>query len=488
MQKMLIGGHLVGADQWLEVLDPYRGEVIDHIARGTAAHVEQAVKLARYGAEQMRRMPLAQRAAILRQVANLLRQERASLATLLVQETGKRISEARAEVERAITLFELGAEACMHPRAYQFPPESFTDGAARFGFWGREPMGVVASILAFNLPLAHAAQKVAPALAAGNAVILKPSREAPLTCLRLGLLLYRAGVPPEALSVITGTGEEVGQALAAEPEVDLLVFTGSREVGLSLPALGGAKRIEMELDAMSALVVTPSADPEAVAELITQSGFALSGQTPTAIQHVLAHESLYEPLLQHLVPKVEALRPGDPLEETTTLAPLINPAAVQRIEEWVQEALQNGATVLTGGSSQSPFYLPTLLQNVSSEIRIYREAVFGPVIILQSYRMLDEVIERLNQFDIDLHTAIYTCELTEAFTFARRVRALSVHINDLPALHLDPIVRRDLQEHHMCFEDMLQRIERMSVPKYVGFGILPLEHREPPHHHEPSNP
>ncbi|MCS7064977.1 MAG: aldehyde dehydrogenase family protein, partial [Fimbriimonadales bacterium] len=391
MQKMLIGGHLIGSDHWLEVYDPYRGEAIDHVARGGAPHVAQAVKLARHGAEQMRLMPLAQRAAILRQTANLLRQEYHSLAALLVQETGKRISEARAEVDRAITLFELGAEACMHPRAYQFPPESFTDGASRFGFWGREPMGVVGVILAFNLPLAHAAQKAAPALAAGNAVILKPSREAPLTCLRLGLLLYRAGVPPEALSVITGTGEEVGRALAAEPEVDLLVFTGSREVGQNLSALGGAKRIEMELDALSALVVAPSANPQVIAELIACNGFTLSGQTPTAIQHVLAHESIYESLLEYLVPMVESLQLGDPLEESTTLAPLINPQALQRVEEWVQEAIQGGAKVLTGGRSQSPFYLPTLLQDVPDDVRLYREAAFGPVIILQPYRTLEEV-------------------------------------------------------------------------------------------------
>ncbi len=471
MQKMLIGGHLIGAEQWLEVLDPYRGEVIDHVARGAAPHVSQAVKLARYGAEQMRQMSLSQRAAILRQVAQLLRQEYQSLAALLVQETGKRIVEARAEVDRAITLFELGAEACLHPRAYQFPPESFTDGASRFGFWGREPMGVVGAILAFNLPLAHAAQKIAPALAAGNAIIIKPSREAPLTCLRLGLLLYRAGVPPEALSVITGIGEEVGQALAAEPEIDLLVFTGSREVGQTLATLGGAKRIEMELDAMSVLVITPSADPQTMAELITQCGFTLSGQTPTAIQHVIVHESLHDRLLEHLVPMVESLQPGDPLEETTTLAPLINAQALQRIDEWVQEAIQNGAQLLTGGRSQPPFYMPTLLQNVSVEVRLYREAVFGPVVLIQPYRTLEEAIACINQFDLDLHTAIYTCELEEAFTFARRVRAVSVHINDSPALHLDPIVRRDLQEHHMCFEDMLHRIERMSIPKYVGFGI-----------------
>jgi acyl-CoA reductase-like NAD-dependent aldehyde dehydrogenase len=217
MQKMLIGGHLVGAEEWLAVLNPYTGEPVDHVARGGAVHVDQAVALARHGAEKMREMSLSQRAAILRHVAELIRQERGALATLLTQETGKLIGESRIEVERAAMVFELAAEACHHPRAMQFPPESFTDGASRFGFWAREPMGVVASILAFNLPLAHAAQKTAPAIAAGNAVILKPSTEAPLTVLRLGLLLYRAGMPPESLSILTGKRRRVRARAGGAP-------------------------------------------------------------------------------------------------------------------------------------------------------------------------------------------------------------------------------------------------------------------------------
>jgi glyceraldehyde-3-phosphate dehydrogenase (NADP+) len=249
----------------------------------------------------MREMPLSQRAAILRHVAELIRQERGALATLLTQETGKLIGESRIEVERAAMVFELAAEACHHPRATQFPPESFTDGASRFGFWAREPLGVVASILAFNLPLAHAAQKTAPAIAAGNAVILKPSTEAPLTVLRLGLLLYRAGMPPDALSILTGKGEELGHALAAHPLVQMLTFTGSREVGLSLPVHAGAKRIEMELDTIGILTACPSADPEQVADEIACCGFMMAGQSATSIQHVWAHQSLYEPLVNALI-------------------------------------------------------------------------------------------------------------------------------------------------------------------------------------------
>ncbi|MCS7208061.1 MAG: aldehyde dehydrogenase family protein, partial [Fimbriimonadales bacterium] len=360
MQKMLIGGHLVGADDWLAVLNPYTREPVDHVARGSAAHVDQAVALARHGAEKMRELSLSQRAAILRHVAELIRQERQSLATLLTLETGKLIGESRVEVERAAMVFELAAEACHHPRATQFPPESFTDGASRFGFWAREPMGVVASILAFNLPLAHAAQKTAPAIAAGNAIILKPSTEAPLTVLRLGLLLYRAGMPPEALSILTGRGAELGHALAAHPLIQTLTFTGSREVGLNLPVQAGAKRIEMELDTVGALVATASADPEQVAEVIACCGFMMAGQSATSIQHVWAHQQIAEPLRDALLQRLSQLRWGDPMDESTSLSPLIHPHALERIEQWVQEALEQGARALIGAKAEPPFYLPTV--------------------------------------------------------------------------------------------------------------------------------
>ncbi len=479
MQRMLIGGHLVGAEQWVEVLDPYTQQPLDHVARGGAPHVDQAVRLAQLGAKQMRALSLAQRAHILRQVAHYIAQERNALATLLVQETGKLITEARVEVERAITVFELAAEACHHPRATQFPPESFTDGASRFGFWAREPLGVVASILAFNLPLAHAAQKVAPAIAAGNAIILKPSREAPLTCLRLGLLLHRAGLPPEALSILTGIGEEIGHALACHPDVQLLTFTGSREVGLTLSASAGSKRIELELDSVGVVLLTESGDLEHATEVITHCGFMVGGQSSSAIQHVWLPAHRLEEVLAKLVPKVESLKMGNPMDESTTLAPLINPHAVNRVAEWVEEAVAKGAKVITGGRAEHPFYHPTLLTDLPHDTRLYQEAVFGPVIALHTYERLEEVIPILNNIPLGYRLAVFTREIAEAFEIARHSQALSVHINDAPALPIDPVVRGDMQEYHMCLEDMLQRIERLSRAKYVGFGVMRLFGEEP---------
>lgn len=471
---MLIGGRLVGTDQWVEVLDPYAQRAVDHVARGGAEHVDQAVRLAQLGAEKMRAKPLAERAHILKQVAHLIQQERHSLASLLVQETGKLIHEARIEVERACMVYELAAEACHHPRATQFPPESFTDGASRFGFWAREPLGVVSAILAFNLPLAHSAQKTAAVIAGGNAVILKPSREAPLTVLRLGLLLHRAGVPEEALSVLTGVGEEIGHALAGHAGVQLLTFIGSRDVGVHLCAGAGSKRIEMELESFSVLLSTESASIEAVAEAIVCCGYLMGGQSASAVQHVWVPDSQYDALIESLIPRVESLSPGNPMDESTTLAPLINPQAVERVHAWVQEAVAQGAEVLTGGRAEPPFYLPTVLRHLPKQCKLYREAVFGPVVAIHTYTDLVSTLREMNSFSIPYRLAVYTQHLGEAFEIARHADALSVHVNDYPVLPIDPVVRGDLQEHHLCFEDMLQRIERLTRPKYVGFGAMRL--------------
>jgi len=474
MQKMLIGGHLVGAEEWLEVLNPYTSEPVDYVARGGAMHVDQAVALARHGAEKMRALPLNQRAAILKHVAELIRQERNSLATLLTLETGKLISESRIEVERAAMVFDLAAEACHHPRATQFPPESFTDGASRFGFWAREPMGVVASILAFNLPLAHAAQKTAPAIAAGNAIILKPSTEAPLTVLRLGLLLYRAGMPLEALSILTGRGEELGHALAAHPLIQTLTFTGSREVGLNLPVHAGAKRIEMELDALGGLIAAETANPKQVAEVVACCGFMMAGQSSSSIQHVWVHKRIFEAFKEALIQRVAALRCGDPLDEQTSLPPMIHADALRRVEQWVQEAITQGAKPLIGAQTKPPFYMPSVLVETPPDCKLYTDAVFGPVVLLHAYTALEELLSQINRFTIGLRLAIYTRDITEAFEFARHARALSVHVNDSPLLPIDPVIHGDMQEHHMCFEDMLQRIERLSQAKYIGFGRMAL--------------
>jgi len=281
-------------------------------------------------------------------------------------------------------------------------------------------------------------------------------------------------MPPEALSILTGKGEELGHALAAHPLVQMLTFTGSREVGLSLPVHAGAKRIEMELDTIGVLVACPSADPEQVADEVACCGFMMAGQSATSIQHVWAHQSLFEPLANALRERVVRLRWGDPMDENTSLAPLIHPHALERVARWVDDAILHGACVLAGAKAEPPFYLPTILTEVPPTCTLHSEAVFGPIVALHAYETPHELLQHLNRFSIGVRLAVYTRDIAEAFELARHARALSVHINDTPTLPIDPIVRGDMQEHHMCFEDMLQRIERLSQPKYVGFGRMAL--------------
>ncbi|MCS6923967.1 MAG: aldehyde dehydrogenase family protein, partial [Fimbriimonadales bacterium] len=262
--------------------------------------------------------------------------------------------------------------------------------------------------------------------------------------------------------------------LAAHPLVQMLTFTGSREVGLKLPVQAGAKRIETELDTVGGLIAAETADPQQVAEVITRCGFLMGGQSPTAIQLVWAHERIAQPLTDALLERLNTLRWGDPMDESTSLPPLIHPHALQRVDQLVQATLERGAQALLGAKAETPFYLPTLLVDSPPDTPLHSEAVFGPVVLLHRYECLNELMHQINRLTIGLRLSVYTRDIAEAFEIARRARALSVHVNDPPTLPIDPIVRGDMQEHHMCFEDMLQRIERLSQPKYIGFGKMTL--------------
>lgn len=474
MQKLWIAGHQVSTDDGFDVLNPYNGHVIDRVARGRKTHIEQAVEAALEGAKQMRDMPLYRRAAILNEVARLIELEREALAYLLAQEVGKTIREARLEVVRTAGIFRLAAEECKHLHGEQVPFEAVPTGAVRFGFWVREPVGIVGAITPFNVPLALSAHKVAPALATGNAVILKPAEQSPLANLHLVQLLYRAGTPPEALSAITGYGEEAGLPLVQHPRVRYISFTGSRSVGLTLPQFAGTKKLTLELGGNGAVIVAPSANVEAAAHAIVRGGYLLAGQLCISVQRVYVHHSLKKSLQETLLPLIEAIRMGDPTDDTTDMGPLIDYPALQRVDQWVQEAVAGGAKVLVGGKASPPFYEPTLLTNVPSESKLCCEEAFGPVVVLDTYDGIDEAIRKVNSTPYGLHMGIFTNDLQEAFHAAREIEAGGVMINDAPTFRSDLMPYGGMKESGLAREGIRWAMEHMTDPKVVCFNGIRL--------------
>jgi glyceraldehyde-3-phosphate dehydrogenase (NADP+) len=456
----------------IEVINPFSGERVGSVPRGGAAEVDRAVQVARTGAEEMRRMPLHRRAAILAETARLLLADAEPLARLITSEAGKTIREARAEVGRAAGIFQLAAEETRRLHGETLPFDALPNGEGRTGYWTREPLGVVGAITPWNVPLALTAHKVAPALGAGNAVVHKPAEQTPLNALRLAELLRQAGLPETALQIVTGLGEEAGDALVTHPDVPFVSFTGSREVGTRLPGRAGYKRVALELGGNSPVIVAPSADLTAAAAAIVTGGFAVAGQLCISVQRVIVQESILDALAAEIVPRVAALRTGDPMEEATDVGALISAEACDRIEAEVETARAAGATVLTGGERLNrAIYAPTVLSGVAREANLAHDEAFAPLVMLMPYTTLEDAIALANATPYGLNAGIYTNDLREALTAAREIVAGSVMINDVPSFRSDLMPYGGRKQSGLGREGVRFALEEMTELKVVCFRM-----------------
>lgn len=456
------------------VLNPYSGAEVGQVPAGTSADIDAAVKQAQEGAEQMRQMPLYRRAEILTATGQILLRETETLARLITAEAGKTIRETRAEVARAAGIFQLAAEETRRLHGETVPFDALSNGAGRTGYWTRTPLGVVGAITPWNVPLALAAHKIAPALGGGNAVVFKPAEQTPLHSLRLVEALREAGLPENALRCVTGDGAVVGDALVTHPDVALLSFTGSREVGLKLPGRAGYKRVTLELGGNSPVIITPTADLPDAAEAIVRGGFAVAGQLCISVQRVLVHESVLERLTAELLPRIRALRLGDPKEESTDVGTLISPDACARVAEAVETAKQAGATVLIGGERVGrSAYAPTVLTEVDATSALAREEAFAPLLLLMSYRTFDEAITLANATPYGLNAGIYTNDLVEALRAAEEIDAGSVLINDVPTFRSDLMPYGGRKQSGLGREGVRFAMQEMTEPKLICFRRIP---------------
>ena len=458
----------------LLVLNPYSGAEVGQVPSGSAVDIDVAVKQAQAGAEEMRKMPLYRRAEILAATGQILLRETEPLARLITVEAGKTIRETRAEVARAAGIFQLAAEETRRLHGETVPFDALSTGAGRSGYWTRTPLGVVGAITPWNVPLALAAHKIAPALGGGNAVVFKPAEQTPLHALRLVEALREAGLPENALRCVTGDGAVVGDALVTHPDVALLSFTGSREVGLKLPARAGYKRVTLELGGNSPVILTPTADLTDAAEAIVRGGFAVAGQLCISVQRVLVHESLLEKLTGELLPRIRALRLGDPQEESTDVGTLISQDACARVAKAVETAKRAGATVLIGGERVGrSAYLPTVLTQVDATSALAREEVFAPLLLLMPYRTFDEAIALANATPYGLNAGIYTNDLEEALRAADEIDAGSVMINDVPTFRSDLMPYGGRKQSGLGREGVRFAMQEMTEPKLICYRRIP---------------
>jgi acyl-CoA reductase-like NAD-dependent aldehyde dehydrogenase len=467
--NMYINGRWTESPRQTPILSPYTGEVIDTVPSASPEQVEEALSAALEGAASMAKLTGYERSKILNKAADLIATNAEDLARTISQEEGKPLIESRGEVSRMPDLIRLCAFEGTQARGETLPLDANVSTEGKVGITLRVPCGVVVAITPFNYPLLLVVHKVGPALAAGNAVILKPADKTPLTALKFTRLLLEAGIPANGIQCITGSGSLVGGALCADSRVRKISFTGSTKVGQEIARVAGVKRVTFELGSNSPLVVLPDADIEAVVKATAVGGFVNAGQVCISTQRVLVHRKVYGDFLDALKGPVEAIRVGPSLAEDARLSAMISTKDAERVGEWIGEAVSGGARVITGGERDGAVFAPTVVADVTPEMRIYREELFGPAVGVTPVADVDEAIRLANDSSYGLGAGIFTRDINSAFRFAREVQSGNVNINWTPLWRADFMPYGGLKGSGIGKEGPRYAVEEMTDMKTVVF-------------------
>ena len=416
---------------------PWDGAELARIPTTTMDDIDDVLARARAAAQGYRWFPAWKRSAILERASHLIDDNAEQLAHIIAAEGGKPLKDARIEVKRGASTFRWSSEEAKRTAGEIIEMDADSGGEHRFGWTFREPRGVIVAISPFNFPLNLVAHKVAPALAAGNVVVLKPASTTPITALRLAELLLEAGLPEDVLQVVVGPGGTLGNKLVMDDRVNMVSFTGSPPVGRQIASDAGMKMVTLELGNNSATIVDEDANLELAAQRVVAGGFANSGQVCISVQRVVVHEKVYDEFMALLLPAVEALKVGEPLDESTDVSSLISSAEVERVKGWIQEAVDQGATLAAGGVREDGRLRPTVLTDVTRGMKVCAREVFGPVISILKARDLCEAIEISNDSDMGLQAGVFTSDLNKALYAARRLEVGGVMINEVPTFRVD---------------------------------------------------
>ena len=467
--KMYIAGNWVESRAMLDVRSPYDGTTVDSVPLASPTDVEAALDSAARGARVMAGLTAFRRHEILIKAADLLAARAEEFARTLTREMGKTIVEARGEVGRAVHTLTLSAEEGRRLTGETLPLDGAPGVARKLGFTVRVPCGVVVAITPFNFPLNLVCHKVGPAIAAGNAVILKPASATPLSAVELTALLLEAGLPPEGIQCVTGSGATVGTLLCADRRVRKISFTGSREVGVRIMRTAGIKKATMELGSNSPLIVMPDADLATVAAATAVSGYANAGQSCISTQRVLVDRHVYGDFLDVVTPLVEAITTGDPLDEAVRMGPMIDEREAERVSAWIGEAVREGARVLAGGTRAGAIHAPTLVADVAPSLRMSREELFGPAVAVTPFDGIDEALTLASASRYGLGAGIFTESIRWAMEFVQRMEAGNLMVNWAPSWRADLMPYGGLKESGIGTEGPKYAVEEMTDSKTVVF-------------------
>ena len=434
-RKLLIGGEWVDTGEWVDVKSPYSGEPVGRVAKAGAGETRRAIDAAETAMREP--LPAHKRAEILVRVAGYLGKRHDEVARTISDEAGKPMKAARVEARRAMSTYTFAAVEARKLAGEVVPMDASQAGEAKLAFTLRPPIGVVGAISPFNFPLNLVAHKLAPALAAGCAVVLKPASQTPFSALLLAELETEAGLPPGWVNVLVGPASEIGDVLIEDERVKAITFTGSGPVGWKLAERAPRKRVNLELGNATPVIVTGDADIELAAKAMAANAFSFAGQSCISVQRIYVEAPAYERFVELFVPRVDELKLGDPADEETDVGPVIDEDARERILGWIEEARAGGARVLTGGDTDGELIRPTVLADAGPELKVSCEEVFGPVCTVNSVGSVDEAIELANGTRYGLQAGIFTADIKTALRAAQDLEFGGVTINEAPTFRAD---------------------------------------------------
>jgi acyl-CoA reductase-like NAD-dependent aldehyde dehydrogenase len=460
---LLIGGEWVETGEWIEVRSPYSGDVVGRVAKAGAGEARRALDAAEAALADP--LPAHERAEILVRVAGYLGRRHEEVARTISDEAGKPLKAARVEAARAMSTYTFSAVEARKLAGEVVPMDASQAGAGKLAFTMRLPIGIVAAISPFNFPLNLVAHKIAPALAAGCPVVLKPASQTPLSALLLAELEQEAGLPPGWLNVVVGPSSELGDVLVEDARVKLISFTGSGPVGWGLAERAPKKRVRLELGNATPAIVGPGADLEEAATKLAANAFSFAGQSCISVQRIYVERAAYDDFVATFVPKVDALKVGDPADEETDVGPVIDRESRERILDWIGSS---GGEVLTGGETTLDGLIrPTVIANAPRDAKVSCEEVFGPVCTVTPVDSLDEAIELANSTRYGLQAGIFTSDIRTALNAAQRLEFGGVTINEAPTFRADQMPYGGVKDSGNTREGPAYTIREMTEERIV---------------------
>jgi len=468
---ILIGNELTKGTSVIPVVNPFTGEPFAEVCLADSVEIDKAINLAEEAFKKTRVLPSYQRSRICAEVASGIQDRSDEFSKIIAQESGKPLIYARAEVARSVSTFEIASQEALRLDGEMLTLDITESAHGKAGLTRRFPIGPIAGISPFNFPLNLVAHKVAPALACGNPIIIKPASSTPLTALLLGEIVQNTQAIEGSLSVLPCTSKNA-TPLVEDPRLKMVTFTGSPNVGWDIKKRAGRKKVVLELGGNAGVIVEPDAEIDLAAKKIAFGAFVYSGQVCISVQRVFVHASKYDDFLESLISETQAFRPGDPLDEKINMGPMIDLESAKRVESWVNEAVAEGAKIQTGGKRDKNYYPPTILINVNPNLPIACSEAFGPILIVNSYTNFNDAIKAVNNTDFGLQAGVFTNNMNKALGAFNQLDVGGVVINDIPTFRVDNMPYGGVKDSGFGREGIKYSLREMTEIKLLVYNHL----------------